>query len=248
MKRFSHLVQWPEQSAVETALPNPQYIQNNFRLKPEQATQKSVSSAEYFLPAENFEPSSEVNTVVVPAVPPAPTSFNHLEENISNSHSQQMFVQNYVPPQFNAVRLFCKAEHPIWKCPTFKKKTPAERAKLAAENRLCFSCLNGKHSFRKCPKPRKCSFEKCKSSHNTLLHGAERIFPEKGINTDWCRSFRFVVHHHAFLRPYGSKVGLVFDAFGPEDVANANTQCSYVRKLKMKVFASPYLTGTVAQW
>ena len=33
--------------------------------------------------------------------------------------------------------------------------------------------------FRQCPSPRKCRKDGCKSSHNTLLHGAERVFPAK---------------------------------------------------------------------
>ena len=59
------------------------------------------------------------------------------------------------------------------------KKTPTQRAKIIAEHKLCFSCLNDEHSFRKCPMPRKCTKEGCTSSHNTLLHGAERIFPSQ---------------------------------------------------------------------
>ena len=37
--------------------------------------------------------------------------------------------------------------------------------------------MNGKHSFRTCPRQRKCTIEGCRSTHNTLLHGAERVFP-----------------------------------------------------------------------
>ena len=33
--------------------------------------------------------------------------------------------------------------------------------------------------FRQCPNPRKCRKDGCNSSHNTLLHGAERVFPSK---------------------------------------------------------------------
>ena len=73
----------------------------------------------------------------------------------------------------------CKEKHPLWKCPVFRKKTPTERAKLVADNKLCFSCFNANHSFRQCPQPRKCSKEGCESTHNTFLHGADRIFPSK---------------------------------------------------------------------
>ena len=49
-------------------------------------------------------------------------------------------------------------------------------AKIVAENKHCFSSLKGNHSFRQCPQPRKCNKDGCNSSHNTLLHGAERVF------------------------------------------------------------------------
>ena len=45
----------------------------------------------------------------------------------------------------------CKEKHRLWRCPTFRGKTPTERTKLVAEHKLCFSCLNGQHTFRKCP-------------------------------------------------------------------------------------------------
>ena len=43
----------------------------------------------------------------------------------------------------------------------------------------CFSCFNWQHSFRNCPQPRKWTKDGCGSTHNTLLHGAEKIFPRK---------------------------------------------------------------------
>ena len=73
----------------------------------------------------------------------------------------------------------CKDYHPLWRCRVFLDKTPTDRAKIVAENKLCFSCLKGNHSFRQCPQPRKCNKDGCNSSHNTLLHGAERVFQPK---------------------------------------------------------------------
>ena len=75
--------------------------------------------------------------------------------------------------------IVCKGNHRLWECRVFKENTPTQRAKLVAENKLCFSCLPDKHTFRQCPQPRKCRAEGCKSSHNTLLHGADRVFPAK---------------------------------------------------------------------
>ena len=75
----------------------------------------------------------------------------------------------------------CKDSHLLWRFSVFRHKTPTERTKLAAESKLCFFCLNDGHSFRQCPQPRKCTKEGCSSSHNTLLHGADRIFPQKSL-------------------------------------------------------------------
>ena len=75
--------------------------------------------------------------------------------------------------------IVCKGNHRLWECRVFKEKTPTQRAKLVSDNKLCFSCLRDKHTFRQCPQPRKCRAEGCNSSHNTLLHGADRVFPTK---------------------------------------------------------------------
>ena len=45
----------------------------------------------------------------------------------------------------------CKENHRLWRCRVFLSKTPTERAKVVAENKLCFSCFKGNHSFRQCP-------------------------------------------------------------------------------------------------
>ena len=73
--------------------------------------------------------------------------------------------------------LVCKGKHSIFKCSVFKERTPTQRAKFCAENKLCFSCFQGNHIFRKCPKPKTCPKPQCKSTHNVLLHCAERVFP-----------------------------------------------------------------------
>ena len=70
----------------------------------------------------------------------------------------------------------CKDKHPLWRCPVFGKKTPTEKARIVADNKLCFSCFQPNHSFRQCPQPRKCTKDACGSSHKTFLHGDEWIF------------------------------------------------------------------------
>ena len=78
----------------------------------------------------------------------------------------------------------CKDKHPLCRCPVFRKKTPTERAKIVADNKFCFSCFQPNHSFRQCPQPRKCTKDACGSSHNTLLHGAERTFRKNTVSSN----------------------------------------------------------------
>ena len=75
--------------------------------------------------------------------------------------------------------ILCKGKHALWKCSVFKEKTPTQRAKLSAENKLCFSCLQGNHAFWQCPRAKKCTKPGCTSTHSVLLHGAERVFPSQ---------------------------------------------------------------------
>ena len=65
----------------------------------------------------------------------------------------------------------------ILQVPDFLKMTSTERAKLVAEKGNCFSCLGNGHGFRQCTGIMKCPNDCWNSSHNRLLHGAERIFP-----------------------------------------------------------------------
>ena len=53
------------------------------------------------------------------------------------------------------------------------------RAKHVAEQKHYFACLHGNPKFRNCSKARKCPKPDCESTHNVLLHGAEKIFPPK---------------------------------------------------------------------
>ena len=98
------------------------------------------------------------------------------------SNSQQRDTKKQIPSSSTNTYsrcILCKGNHRLWECRVFKEKTPTQRAKLVADNKLYFSCLRDKHTFRQCPQPRKCQAEGCNSSHNSLLHGADRVFPTK---------------------------------------------------------------------
>ena len=80
--------------------------------------------------------------------------------------------------------IVCKGNHRIWECRVFKEKSPTQRPKVVAEAKLCFSCLREKRMFKQYPNPRKCKKHGCNSSHNTLLHGAERVYPSNSPSTN----------------------------------------------------------------
>ena len=67
----------------------------------------------------------------------------------------------------------------MWSCAVFKEKNATQRAKYVAEQKLCFACLNGNHNFRQCSRAKKYPKPECDSTHNVLVHGAEKKFPRK---------------------------------------------------------------------
>ena len=81
-----------------------------------------------------------------------------------------------VEKRFYARCLQCKGKHLLWSCSVFREKTPIQRSHFSAQNSLCFACLQPDHLFRKCPKASKCIRPGCESTHNVLLHGAEKVF------------------------------------------------------------------------
>ena len=61
----------------------------------------------------------------------------------------------------------------------FKKKTPTQRAKLSADNKLCFFCLQGNQAFRQCPRAENCIKPECLSTQKVVLYGAERVYSRR---------------------------------------------------------------------
>ena len=117
----------------------------------------------------------------------------------NTQHKSNVKPQQSSPSPPISSCIVCKGSHRLWECRVFKEKTPMQRAKVVAEAKLCFSCLRDKHKLRQCKCPSKCRKDGCNSSHNTLLHGAERVFPAKpstnnNINTLRSRTQILVGH------------------------------------------------------
>ena len=95
----------------------------------------------------------------------------------NTQHKSNLKPQESSPSTSISSCIVCKGSHRLWESRVLKEKT--QRTKVVAQAKLCFSCLRDKHIFRQCPSPRKCRKDGCNSSHNTSLHGAERVFPAK---------------------------------------------------------------------
>ena len=51
--------------------------------------------------------------------------------------------------------VLCKGSHALWKCAVLKEKNATQQAKYVAEQKFCFACLNGNHSFRQSSREKK---------------------------------------------------------------------------------------------
>ncbi|XP_057377921.1 uncharacterized protein LOC130699839 [Daphnia carinata] len=73
----------------------------------------------------------------------------------------------------------CGEAHRLSSCAEFRRKSPNDRALLAKEKGVCFNCLGGKHRSADCRSKPACESSGCRARHHSLLHGAERVFPER---------------------------------------------------------------------
>ena len=94
--------------------------------------------------------------------------FKSFSSSTKEKHENSDYQQHLCP--------MCSGFHLLYRCSKFRNQTPNERIRFAVEKKLCFSCLQGTHSFRQCPTKYSCPKQECKSSHSVLLHGAERVF------------------------------------------------------------------------
>lgn len=74
----------------------------------------------------------------------------------------------------------CQKDHDTTSCAVFKRMKPNERAQVLKSTGACFRCLKGKHRAADCTTQISCSVQDCRSRHHTLLHGADRVYPERG--------------------------------------------------------------------
>ena len=155
---------------VKRTLDRPTLIDFNDWLKDKAEAHERMKSA-------SLKPKTEDSTITATKTKTVSKVF----ASTASSSQQRSNSKSKVEQLSNCVA--CKDKHPLWRCPVFRKKTPTERARIVADNKLSFSCFQPNHSFRQCPQPRKCTKDGCESSHNTFLHGAERIFTKNAVSS-----------------------------------------------------------------
>lgn len=74
----------------------------------------------------------------------------------------------------------CGQPHALPSCAEFKRKTPSERAHIIKDAGFCFRCLRGRHKSANCGSKSRCGVSGCQARHHTMLHGAERVYPDRG--------------------------------------------------------------------
>ena len=77
--------------------------------------------------------------------------------------------------QYGAKCPKCDGKHRAESCTQIKELSAEERLNFVKEKRLCFSCLEGSHVSRNCPRKKECGIGNCKKKHHPLLHEEENV-------------------------------------------------------------------------
>ena len=120
---------------VKRTLDRPTLIDFNDWLKDKAEAHERMKSA-------SLKPKTEDSTITATKTKTVSKVF----ASTASSSQQRSNSKSKVEQLPNCVA--CKDKHPLWRCPVFRKKTPTERARIVADNKLCFSCFQPNHSFR----------------------------------------------------------------------------------------------------
>jgi hypothetical protein len=66
------------------------------------------------------------------------------------------------------------AEHPIWRCRSFRAMSIKERQDVIIANNACTLCLETGHNVTSCKRTFRCTMPGCNAAHNVLLHTSAR--------------------------------------------------------------------------
>lgn len=78
--------------------------------------------------------------------------------------------------------IFCKDNHPNFKCPSLLQKTQEEISNILAKTKTCQNCMRPNHEAEKCTRD-KC--KKCGLPHHTILHGFVKMSNEANFSNNY---------------------------------------------------------------
>ncbi len=76
--------------------------------------------------------------------------------------------------RFEETCVFCHELHSIRHCDYFKYLQVTDRWNVAKKLNLCYRCLEKSHHGLDCPHTKKCGVNRCRLTHNELLHNEEK--------------------------------------------------------------------------
>lgn len=118
----------------------------------------------------------------------------------SNQQSSPQKLKNSTPSKFNSkfkqsssffiqsnanmLCNFCKSDHSIYKCQSFREISVPDRINFARKNKLCLNCLSSGHLLKDCNSKSTCRI--CQSRHHSFLHFSNKYLSQKSdpVNTD----------------------------------------------------------------
>lgn len=89
------------------------------------------------------------------------------DQSVSNSRKERESANSDAPPKPPKCYL-CAERHFIYRCSSFKQKTPRARLEFVQNHHLCHNCMNHRHTTTDCEKPPRCIF--CDGKHHAELH------------------------------------------------------------------------------
>ena len=143
---------------------------------------------------------------------------------------------------------FCREEHIIYKCESFRNLSVQDRKKFVAENDLCTKCLC-RHSMADCRRDwGPCGRDGCDQMHNRLLH--ETV--QNGIVSTVCKNSYLTAANSMFMVQVADLLNgdgerhpgvLMWDSGSSVNLVRR----SYARKMKMEPAAHSLMISAVGQ-
>ena len=170
------------------------------------------------------------------------TSSSSNSTNESSGGPSTADSQSTTKQQNSKVCTYCKKEHMLHQCDSFKELTVEKREEFVKENSLCFNCLKEGHSVRFCTLRLRC--RECRSRHNTLLHTGKK--PEAPVSTAMCayskKSVAFPI-----VAVTVTAAGKRFKTLAVLDQCSDATLCTtrLLKKLNIQGKRTPFTVDTV---